>query len=793
MQVIVFNAADTRLFVRDDAETAEWSVDQLSFTASFPYQQGKELQRGMRIGFTDADGVFQPFEIRKAKLYEPDHYQEITAEHIAVAELTDEFYQGEDVTDETPAQVLASLLTGTLWSVGNCTATNTSSLNIDKGSVWQNLRAMEKNWNVIIKPRVTFSATGITGRYIDVTPNTGTWRGVVLSVDSTMDEVGVVWDDSDLLTAVYGLGGNVENQSGGSEALTFADVVWTATTSHPAKPSGQTYIEDPTAKSLYGRNGRNRFGYYQNSNIKDADILLEKTWEYLQTVNAPTVTIDCLVRDLKRMGYAGQDIRLHDKVQVQIRPANKVLVLDVTKLDVDLLDPTATRPVIGKYIPNIVYINRETAQQAGVGYRVGGQSNKEDELQEFYTLSHRNEYNIKLEAIQRAYEDGQLSTSIGNNAVAIQLDATRINSVVAGSGVQLNSDGSLVVDSEGHPVFVDQNGNMFSQISQTKTSITQIVSAVGSNGQVTAASIALAINDNGSNANINADHVVLSSSQGTTVYLNDKVSVLGMMTISNGQLEVDGPIGTQNNLYCDDLITSGGINVAEGEAIITDSGAASFASVTVDQETLNVADVSVNGNTMTITYVDGTTANFSKATALSGAWSGSTYKVTASPQSEEWSINFNPNASSDATWTTETGAVSINSNNRAWIDVPFYIGSYPGQGQSFSASVTRNHSLNLSSLFDPDCDFQLDPGDSVDYTYSSGSYIGARHITITVSSGGGSTAHSNCADSLTQINAVSNQQATQMYAYVNGNLTNMGTGFWYLRSSYMAPITMYTT
>lgn len=479
MQFIFFDAADNRLFVRDDAETADWSVDEMTLTASFPYIAAKEIQRGMRIGFVDDDGILQPFEIRKAKLYEPDHYQEITAEHIAVAELTDEFFQGDDVTDETASTVLTALLTGTQWQVGNSTASNVSSVNIDKGNVWQNVRSVEKNWNVIITPRVTFSATGITGRYLDIAPNVGTWRGVVLSIDSTVDEIGVVWDDSELQTAVYGLGAGVEGQGGTSEPLTFADVVWAATSDHPAKPAGQTYIEDPSAKALYGRNGRNRFGYYQNSDIKDAALLLEKSWEYLKTVNAPTVTIDCILQDLHRMGYAWQPVRLHDTVQVQIRPANKVIVLDVIKLDIDLINPTATRPTIGTYIPNIVYINRETNRHAtGGSYRNGGKDNKDNELQEFFTLSSRNEYNIKLEATQRAYEDGQLSTNIGANAAAINISSTRINSVVAGTGVMLNPDGSLVVDSEGHPVFKDENMNMFSQVVQTKAGVTTLVRGI---------------------------------------------------------------------------------------------------------------------------------------------------------------------------------------------------------------------------------------------------------------------------------------------------------------------------
>ena len=41
--------------------------------------------------------------------------------------------------------------------------------------------------------------------------------------------------------------------------------------------------------------------------------------------------------------------------------------------------------------------------------------------------------------------------------------------------------------------------------------------------------------------------------------------------------------------------------------------------------TLNVVDASVNGNILTITHADGSTENFSKATSLKGAWSGSMY------------------------------------------------------------------------------------------------------------------------------------------------------------------------
>jgi phage minor structural protein len=292
MRFIFFGMDDSLLFVRDDAESASWSVKGMQLNVDFPYIAEKEITRGMRVGFVDEDGVLQPFEIRRVKLYEPDHYQEVYAEHIAIAELTDEFYQGSDATDITPDIALETILTGTLWEVGTCTADNESTVDLDKGTVWNDVRNIEQNWNVWITPRVTFDDHGITGRYLDIVPAVGVWRGVTLSINGNADEMGVTVDDSETVTAVYGLGGTPPTKSGTEgDAITFAEVVWEATEDHPAKPSGQTYIEDPAALALYGRNGRNRFSYYQNGDIKTPELLLQKSWEYLQTVNKPRVTV----------------------------------------------------------------------------------------------------------------------------------------------------------------------------------------------------------------------------------------------------------------------------------------------------------------------------------------------------------------------------------------------------------------------------------------------------------------------------------------------------------------------
>lgn len=370
MTFVFFNAADKILFSRNDAEEAEFCHEEMRLNLSFPYDPGKVIERGMRVGFRDALGDFQAFEIRKATMQEPEHYQEITAEHIAVSELTDDFFLQKDWTNVTAQAALAEALTGTLWSVGTVTASGTSSASVGNGGVWQIIRQIEKNWNVYILPRITVGPSGITGRYLDILPAGGIWRGLRFSLEKNLDQAGVTWDDSNLKTALYGLG----KQSSDSP-LTFSEVVWAATADHPAKPAGQTYIEDPDATAAYGRNGRPRFGYYQNSDITDPNILLEKTWETLKTVRVPDVSIDGVARNLQKLGNISEiPIRLHDTAMVEIRPTGVLLQKEVIQFTEDLLNPLNDRITIGDYIPNIIYINRE---HSGGGSGSGGQTNQE--------------------------------------------------------------------------------------------------------------------------------------------------------------------------------------------------------------------------------------------------------------------------------------------------------------------------------------------------------------------------------------------------------------------------------
>lgn len=458
------NAAGQTQFTRMDAETAHWIVQELVFDAVFPYDENKVIERGMRVAFRDpVTDVFQIFEVRQCADTEPDHGQKITAEHIAVAELSDDHIDKTEITNKTAAQALTTVLTGTLWSLGTNTASGTSDADIARGDVWQAVNAIKANWNVYITPRIVMNAQGqIQSRYLDITPAGGVWNGLRLSVRKNMLDPSVTYNDAEVYTALYGYGGSVD----GAE-VTFKDIVWTATSSHPAKPANQTYLEDPAATALYGRNGRARFGYYQNAAITDPAVLLQKTWEALQRCNKPKIAISGACVDLYRLGYKDTPIQLHDLAIVEIEETGEVFQKEIIMLDVDLLDPSNTRVDIGDYIPNIVYINRDTADKARGGGGGGGrgQTPNEAEMSEtFAEFAKTNDmigmvvgttnggYYIKSGeislAINRSGESGSYESTALINADHINISATSTVHTLAGD-IEHDASGHLVIKNAG--------------------------------------------------------------------------------------------------------------------------------------------------------------------------------------------------------------------------------------------------------------------------------------------------------------------------------------------------------
>ena len=577
MRFVFVNAAGTPLFVREDAEQALWTHEEMSVNIVFPYDQEKVILRGMRVGFYDSVGDFQLFEIRKARTMEPDHSQEISAEHIVISELTDEIVsEKKKLTNKTASEALGGVLTGTLWAVGNVqTGIASSSADINRGDVWRAVRQIEENWNVYILPRVTFNSTGVSGRYLDIIKAEGTFRGVRLSLEKNTNEAGVIWDDTKLKTALYGYGKTQKKGSGDDEPppLTFASEVWTATANHPAKPAGQTYIEDPDATAAFGRNGRPRFGYYQNGDIESASVLLEKTWETLKTVRVPDVEIDCTVSDLYRLGYADQPLRLHDTADIEIRPTNIHLQKEIIRMTEDLLDANRTRLTIGTYIPNIIYINRQNAKHGGGGGGSGdSQTDQEYQFQEYQTQITQNDEQIVLVAQHLSETVGVLEEAgiaVESQGVLIyQLDRTKgVGDVI--HSIEVSVDGIFI---QGDVITIKGNHiNMGEYVTITNleanyATITSLDALTASFNNLTSGATTASM--------LSATLLQVAGSQ----YRN--------VPLSLGPISAGGFLGTANSSVSLDHYH--GITVTESGGVVTITQGA--AQLTAGSDSFNIAD-----------------------------------------------------------------------------------------------------------------------------------------------------------------------------------------------------------
>jgi phage minor structural protein len=424
-------------FFRSDAQTAEWTQEEMNVHCTFPLLPGKIIERGMILLFQDpATNDWQAFNIRQCKGFAD--YQQIETESIAITELSACHVPEKIELDNVTAQeAINSILPGTGWNIGSIGSNPVSSGDLSRGSVWQNISTISSNWNVLIVPRVTVNASGIVGRFLDLVPATGVDRGLRLAVNKNVTDPCVTYDDSELCTALYGYGGTY-SEGTLDERITleynFSEVVWNKTSDHPAKPAGQRYLEYPEMTAIYGVNGKPRFGYYQNTNINDPAVLLQKTWETLKNCCEPKISITGTATDLKRLGYADVPLRLYDMAIIEVEPLGLLFYKQVVKLTVNLLDPSKNLPTVGDYIPNIIFINRETESFATGGGRGSGRGGGGKGM-------------TKLDEKNSEYETGFYDTGRELGAYARKTDKN--GNILEQAGMDINPETGVIIYAEG--------------------------------------------------------------------------------------------------------------------------------------------------------------------------------------------------------------------------------------------------------------------------------------------------------------------------------------------------------
>lgn len=311
--------------------------------------------------------------------------------------------------------------------------------------------------------------------------------------------------------------------------------------------------------------------------------------------------------------------------------------------------------------------------------------------------------------------DGSIAGQVTESATSLETLYTKTGVRTLPSGetsiVSYTSKAKQTADSIKSEVEAARDGqtSLKSRIDQEANKIGLFVELKNGQYVIKRAGIIAAINEDGTS---------------TTTISADKIDLEGYVT-ADQIFATDTTIGqylTANNAIFQTKVKTAALEATNGATIESglevSDGSTLTGGVTVDSLTVGypassgynltktilggmVKDITLNSttNVLTITKFNGDIINFSKAASpgnLTGSWSGAVYTVTNG--SQNWTIDFDPTAASDATWATEIGTGTVSQTNSKWLDFPLYIGSY-SQGGQMTHNVTISKSINATAVY----------------------------------------------------------------------------------------------
>lgn len=355
----------------------DWLLD-----AKIPVKYGAEP--GEYLGFMCVDQKFRLFEIDEAADDSDTGTTVISATDAGAAELNARIAPETRLENKGAAEVLAAVLAGSGWTVGEVTATErTASVEYYYKKLWACLEDMKTAYNARVIPYYTFDGKALTGKKVDMLARTPVFRGRVFQGRSDAEDVSISLSGSPR-TVMYGLGKTTGTGST-PERLTIADAEWSKANGDPAdKPKGQAWIADAEAVAKYGEKAE----IYEDGNEVDAAALLKKTWEYLQLKKQPTVEGTATAQNLEMLpGHDWQQVRLYDQVGVVDRRGTAFLT-QVIGIERDYIRPWLTKFELGDEKQEdekslAEKVKDMTSELSSVKGRAGGAGNKGDENREF--------------------------------------------------------------------------------------------------------------------------------------------------------------------------------------------------------------------------------------------------------------------------------------------------------------------------------------------------------------------------------------------------------------------------
>lgn len=369
VQCYFLNKDDAILFVRDDAITFVVEEADLELDCSFPIDTQKPISKGMKIGFYDIDDKLVFYEIRTVEEDAISMTTAIYAEHALIPEMLEDPITDIRASAATASEALSAVLSGTRWQVRNSIDTQRVSCRFWYINRWEALKLIREKWQIALSFSWEIDGSQIVSRYVDVISKEPINRGKRFDTLKDISALKVHYDDTETCTALYGRGADEktdekdQDEQGNTydHKISFASVVWSTQSGDPAnKPSGQQYVEDVQATAIYGRSGRMRAQFIDFSNCTDPAELLRLTWNALQLVNKPKVTIKATVADLEKIwGYKHEAVRLNDWGLVIADSTMTQIETTVVDVKRDYINPQQTKITLGNKVITISDIQAE--------------------------------------------------------------------------------------------------------------------------------------------------------------------------------------------------------------------------------------------------------------------------------------------------------------------------------------------------------------------------------------------------------------------------------------------------
>ncbi|WZY01589.1 phage tail spike protein [Bacillus sp. FSL W7-1360] len=323
-----------------------------TFTVDASAENAQYVIEENQVVFRDKEEELRLYVIKEIDDEHGDNPQVTATCEPAFLELKEHIVVERRFVDQDAQRALDAALEGTRWK-------GTVELELGQGTTnFYYISAVDAVWKVLntwggeLKDVVTFDGNRIVKREIRILARRGIDSGKRFEIGHNVEEIKRTVL-SYPVTALYGRGASLQNEDdegnatgGYSRYIDFSDIEWKKSKGDPVdKPRGQKWVGSPQALHNYGRmnDGKllHREAIWQNSDIEDPKLLLEKTWEQLQEVSKPEVNYQLSVRLLEHIaGYEHERVSLGDTARAFDRNFSRPIEMQarVITVEYDLLD-----------------------------------------------------------------------------------------------------------------------------------------------------------------------------------------------------------------------------------------------------------------------------------------------------------------------------------------------------------------------------------------------------------------------------------------------------------------------